>query len=400
MHPADEIRGTSSSILSGKRLVLAVTGSIAAVETIRLAREFIRHGADVIPVMTKAATKILHPDSLWFATGHRPIVELSGDTEHIQYCGRVKDPVDAVLVCPCTANTISKIALGIDDTAVTTFVTTALGSGIPIVIVPAMHASMLDHQIVQENIKKCQDQSILFIEPRQEGEQAKIAEQELIVGTVIKEVGENSLKDKKILIIGGGTAEPIDEVRHLTNKSSGKMALALARQAFYKGAKVTLWYGIGSESVPSYLKVQKFHSLADLQQCIASSNMKKYDGIIICAALADYIPDKQQGKLSSEKKQLTLTCSPAPRIIPQLQKKAPNASIIAFKLETTQEQAQTRAKELLKHYHLCAVIANTTQAFGQEKSTIWIVSEAGSIIKKTGKKIDLAADIVQLFKKR
>ena len=151
MHPSNEIRGVKSKMLSNKRIVLGVTGSIAAVETIKLSRELIRYGAEVYPVMSQSATKIVHPDSLWFATGNKPIVELSGAAEHVSFCGRVKNPVDLLLISPCTANTISKIAHGIDDTSVTTFATTAIGSGVPILIVPAMHLSMYDHKIIQEN---------------------------------------------------------------------------------------------------------------------------------------------------------------------------------------------------------------------------------------------------------
>ena len=139
MHPADEIRGSKSNKLAKKKIVLGVTGSIAAVETVKLARELIRNGAEVFPVMTKSATKIIHPDALWFATGNKPIVELSGATEHVSFCGRVKYPADLLLISPCTANTISKIAHGIDDTTVTTFASTAIGSSVPIMIVPAMH---------------------------------------------------------------------------------------------------------------------------------------------------------------------------------------------------------------------------------------------------------------------
>ena len=157
MHPADEVWGSKSSRLSNKRIVLGLTGSIAAVECVKISRELIRHGAEVIPVMTNAAKKIIHPDALWFATGNKPIIELSGATEHVSLCGRVKKPTDLLLICPCTSNTISKIAHGIDDTSVTTFATTAIGSNVPIAIVPAMHISMFDHKIIQSNIKKCKN---------------------------------------------------------------------------------------------------------------------------------------------------------------------------------------------------------------------------------------------------
>jgi len=118
-HPCDDIRAAASSLLVGKTIVLGVTGSIAAVETVTLARELIRHGADVIPVMTDSACRILHPDALWFATGNRPVTILTGDVEHVQFCGQHEHRADMLLVAPCTANTLSKIALGIDDTSVT-----------------------------------------------------------------------------------------------------------------------------------------------------------------------------------------------------------------------------------------------------------------------------------------
>ena len=104
MHPAQELRGKTSKKLHKKRIILAITGSIAAVKTIQLARELIRHGAEVIPVMTPYATRIIHPDAIEFATGHKPITTLTGQTEHVTYCGLVHNPVDLLLITPCTAN--------------------------------------------------------------------------------------------------------------------------------------------------------------------------------------------------------------------------------------------------------------------------------------------------------
>ena len=189
MHPADELRGIKSKQLSKKRIVLGVTGSIAAVETVKLSRELIRHGADVYPVMTKAAAKIIHPDALEFATSHTPIIELSGQTEHVFFCGLVKDPVDLLLICPCTANTLSKIAHCIDDTSVTTFVTTALGSKIPIIIVPAMHLSMYKHKVVRKNIEKCKEMNITFLDPTVFGNKAKMPSIDEIVSKVLRKIG-------------------------------------------------------------------------------------------------------------------------------------------------------------------------------------------------------------------
>ncbi|HEX08663.1 MAG TPA: bifunctional phosphopantothenoylcysteine decarboxylase/phosphopantothenate--cysteine ligase CoaBC, partial [Thermoplasmatales archaeon] len=378
MHPADEIRSTKSNLLSKKQIILGITGSIAAVETIKLSRELIRHGAEVIPVMTPNATKIIHPDAIWFATGKKPIIELTGETEHISYCGRVKKPADILLICPCTANTISKIAHGIDDTSVTTFATTALGSKIPIIVVPAMHLSMYDHKIIQENIKKCKKNGIKFIEPKIEKNKAKLPEIEEITANIIREINKEKLTDKKILIIGGPTSEPIDDVRIITNRSSGKTAISLAKNAFYNGAQTELWYGkTASEKPPSFIKTTFFETTNDLLKMINKSNLKKYDIIILCAAISDYLPEKQRGKISSGKNKLILELKPSQKIIKNIREetKTSKTKIIAFKLETKKENLKEKATKLLKQNNIDYVIGNTTKNLGKNENEIWIFSK-------------------------
>ena len=135
--------------LAGKQIVVAVTGSIAAVEVVKLIHALRRRGAVVQAVMSQAAAGITPPESLTYASGRETITRFSGRVEHVTYCGD-GGTADLLLIAPCTANTISKIACGIDDTPVTTFATTALGSGIPVIIVPAMHHSMYRHPAVTE----------------------------------------------------------------------------------------------------------------------------------------------------------------------------------------------------------------------------------------------------------
>ena len=144
---------TMMQTLAGKQIVIGVTGSIAAVEVVKLIRSLRRHGALVQPVMSQAASGIIHPDSLTYASGRETITRLSGRVEHITYCGD-EGSADLLLIAPCTANTISKIACGIDDTPVTTFATTAIGSRKPVILVPAMHHSMYRHPAVIENLAK------------------------------------------------------------------------------------------------------------------------------------------------------------------------------------------------------------------------------------------------------
>ncbi|MCK4718489.1 MAG: DNA/pantothenate metabolism flavoprotein, partial [Thermoplasmata archaeon] len=217
MHPADHIRGQKDDVLEGKTIVLGVTGSIAAVETVKLARELTRLGARVIPVMTHAAARIIHPDALWFACGTPAITELTGAVEHVALCGDVPDHADLLLIAPCTANTIGKIAYGVDDTPVTTMATTALGTGIPVVLVPAMHGSMYENPMVAENLDKLSAAGIIFTGPKIEEGKAKMASQDDIVLESLRALGPRKLEYTRVLVIAGPTREPVDSMRTLTN---------------------------------------------------------------------------------------------------------------------------------------------------------------------------------------
>jgi len=187
-HPSKDIMETRGTILRGKTISLCLTGSVAVISAPIIARELMRLGAEVIAVMTKAATELVNPALMHWATGNPVITHLSGAVEHIYLAGerpRAVGRADLIMVCPATANTISKIANGIDDTPVTTVVTTAFGTSIPIVIVPAMHASMYKHPILNENIKKLKKYGVDIIDPRLSEGKAKIAKIDDIIDRVI-----------------------------------------------------------------------------------------------------------------------------------------------------------------------------------------------------------------------
>jgi len=399
MHPAEDIRGIKSKKLSNKKIVLGVTGSIAAVETIKLARELIRHGAEVIPVMTKNAAKIIHQDALWFATGEKPILELTGATEHVSYCGQVKDHADLLLISPCTANTISKIAHGIDDTTVTTFATTAIGTGIPMIIVPAMHLSMYKHEIVQQNIEKCKKIGITFIQPNIEKNKAKHSEIDDIVSNVIRQTGNKQYSGKKILIIGGPTSESIDDIRVITNRSSGKTAVTLALNAFYQDADVDLWLGKNANiKPPQYIKTNYFRTLNELIKKTQVTDLKRYEYIVICAAISDYIPKKQKGKIPSGKNKLTIELKPSQKFIPILRKKAPKTKIIGFKVEEKKDKLKEKSMKILKNYNADFIIGNIIEGFEKDTNEIWIFNKKGKTFHKKDKKENLASYILKIIK--
>src|SRR5512136_3129663 len=181
MHPTDALRGTKSKTLEGKRIVLGITGSIAAVECFDLARELVRHGAEVHAVLSDDASKLITPWTMEFATGNPVIEVIDGQVQHVSLLGDTEGKADLLLIAPCTANTISKIACGIDDTPVTTMATTAIGSRKPVILVPAMHHSMYRHPAVTANLAKLKAWGIGVIDPRIEEGKAKIADTETIV---------------------------------------------------------------------------------------------------------------------------------------------------------------------------------------------------------------------------
>ena len=180
----ETLSGSKSKKLKGKRIVLAVCGSIAAIEAPKLARELMRHGADLVCVLSESGRNIIHPWALECITGKKTITDITGSCEHIQYCGDWEGKYDLLLISPATANTISKIANGIDDTIITTFASTALGAKIPIVIAPAMHASMMNNPFVQENITRLKKAGVKFLLPKREEGKAKL-EWERVAGFVI-----------------------------------------------------------------------------------------------------------------------------------------------------------------------------------------------------------------------
>lgn len=393
MHPSQDIKGMKSHLLKDKTIILGVTGSIAAVETIKLSRELIRHDAMVIPVMTPAATRIIHPDALWFATGMNPIVDLTGETEHVSYCGDVPDHADLLLISPCTANTISKIANGIDDTAVTTFATTAIGANHPVMIVPAMHKSMYDHRIVQKNIHQLKEHGIDVVDPYLEKKKAKLASIEEITARVIRRISENTLNKKRILIIGGSCCESVDKVRSVCNLSSGKTAISFTRHAYYHGAEVELWYGTSPEQPPNYVKTKRFRSLDDVKRLIKETNLEPFEIIIVCAALSDYIPEKINEKLDSTKESVKISLKKADKIIRILRRKCPKGIIIGFKLDDNKNTVIEKAKKLQKDQHLDLVVANTISAIQANETTVLCIDSKTSTQIKGSK--DYIAD--QIF---
>ncbi|MES2155697.1 MAG: bifunctional phosphopantothenoylcysteine decarboxylase/phosphopantothenate--cysteine ligase CoaBC [bacterium] len=403
MHPSANIRATASRHLSGRTIVLAVTGSIAAVKTVELARELLRHGADVVPVMSDAATRILHPDALEFATGHKPITKLTGATEHISILGDVPGRADLLLVAPATANTVSKMALGIDDTPVTTFATVAFGGGVPVVVAPAMHEGMLAHPLMAAHARTLRDKlGVTWVEPTHDEKKAKLADVEAIVEAVIHRLANDSrrpgpLAGQHVLVISGSTAEPLDPVRIVANRSSGRSGHVIATELHRLGAAVDLWEGHVTEAAPSHLagSTTRFDTHADLMALVKRTALGRFDEVWMPAAIGDYTPQAAKHKIASGKGPIAVTMKPLGKVIDAVRRKAPKAVLVGFKAESERASLLPRARERLTRYKAQFIVANASDAFGAATSTVHLIGAGGEASTFSGPKEETLAAVVQ-----
>ena len=285
MHPSHDIIGTKGKELERQKIVLCITGSVAAVKCPELARELMRHGADVRTCMTPNATGLITSQLMHWATSNEVVTEITGKIEHIELARWA----DLVLVAPATANTLGKMAHAIDDTPVTSVVSVALGLKKPIVAVPAMHESMYQHKLFQENLAKLRSAGVHMLEPRIEEGKAKLASVEEIVQFVIGLLGPRDMEDMRVLVTAGPTVEPIDPIKLITNRSSGKMGVAVARVAASRGAEVTLIYGPGTEAPPPNVKVVRVQTTREMCEAFKRALKSPQDIIVSTAAAQDFV---------------------------------------------------------------------------------------------------------------
>lgn len=372
---------TPVQTLAGKQVVLGVTGSIAAVECVRLIHALRRKGAEVQVVMSSAATGIVTPDALAYASGRPVITRITGLVEHVTYCGDGGSAA-LLLIAPCTANTISKIACGIDDTPVTTFATTAIGSGIPVLVVPAMHHSMFRHPGLTDNIEKIENWGITVLSPRIEEGKAKIAAIEEIVLASERAVSAKPLAGKRVLITSGPCREVVDDVRILTTRSSGMMGQALALQAFRLGADVTI---IHAETVPCVTNINA--GSADEMRDAVMSELAARGGTDIylsAAAVSDFAPVRTEGKIRSGKP-ATIDLTPLPKILDTVLEEYALFTV-AFKIDNN---PLSPAKALLKK-GASMVLMNRPETMGSVTGDYQLLSRNG-VSTIAGTKDEVAA---------
>jgi phosphopantothenoylcysteine decarboxylase/phosphopantothenate--cysteine ligase len=404
---AFEIYGTKGTQLQGRRLLIGVTGSIAAIEVPHLVREIIRYSGDPIVVLSKEATRLVATDALTWCMDKEPATTISGRSEHIKWVAHPDFKVDLYIMCPATANSISKLANGIADGPVTLTALAAFGAGIPILIVPAAHTVLLDNPITKSNIKYLKKQNVHFLENLEEENKYKFPPLNQFMQKIFDliEPTGSLLNGKGFLITGGATREYFDDVRFLSNPSTGLSAFYVAKALKEQGASVKLILGEGNQlNFDKNIKSIIVRSTEDMYNKVREELLNNsYDGFISVAAVSDYKPAYKTGKIPSKQEKLTIELIPTIKIIEKIKQEFPELYTIAYKAEVgiKREELVRRGRELFDKYKLEMVCANWVgepeKGFASETNELIVIRDNTSETYLKGSKNVLGRKIAEII---
>ncbi len=371
--------------LTGKRIVLGVTGGIAAYKAPDLVRALTRAGAEVRVVLTRAAEEFVTPLTLQTVSGQpvaRSLFDLTEESEigHV----RIADNADAIVIAPATANVVAKLAVGIADDLLTTI---ALATRAPLLICPSMNVHMYEHPTVRTNLAQLRDAGQTVLEP-DTGFLAcgytgtgRLPDPEIIVEEIEVLLAPRDLRDVRVVVSAGPTWEALDPVRHLANRSSGKMGYAVARVARRHGAQVTLVSGPTSLDEPRGIEVVSVVSAREMETAVLR-HAATADVVVMAAAVGDFRPsDASRHKIKRGRNDLDLRLVPNPDILAKLGSLPGTRLLVGFAAETRDLVANARRKLQAKGVHL--MVANDVTAegagFDVDTNIVTLIDRSGRV---------------------
>jgi len=353
-----------ASPLAGRRVLLGVTGGVAAYKAAYLARLLRERGAEVQVVMTPAATRFVGPETFAALTGRRAHSDVFERTEDVLHV-RLAHEADAAVVAPATANVLAKLATGVADELLTSTLLEFRG---PLVVAPAMHSGMWTHPATVENLRVLQGRGVGVVGPFEgplaAGDEGvgRMAEPEDIVAALERAAAEGGgpLTARRILVTAGPTHEPIDAVRYVGNRSSGKMGYAVAREAAKRGAAVTLVSGPSPLPDPPGVEVVRVETAEEMRDAVLA-RFEEADAVVKAAAVADWRPkERAEGKLKKEAGTPELLLEPTPDILRELGERKGRRVLVGFAAETDDLEAAGRSK--LREKRLDLIVVNEVGA--------------------------------------
>jgi len=379
-----------------------VTGGIAAYKSVVLARVLMEAGARVTSVLTEAATRFVGPDTFSGLTGIPALTSLwehPGEVIHV----RLAQETDVAIVAPCTANVLAKLANGFADDLLTS---TLLEYGGPLVIAPAMHTGMWSNPATENNVRTLVaslGDRLALVGPLEgalaHGDEGigRMSEPEEIAAAARRALGPLDLEGHQVLVTAGPTYEPIDPVRFLGNRSTGKMGLAIAAEGAARGATVTLVLGPGTIQPPPGIEVVRVSTAQEMHDEVLARSATS-DVVVMAAAVADFRPKEvAPGKLKKDDGVPELVLEPTPDIASELgDRKRPGQVIVGFAAETSDVESAGRTKLVQKNLDL--VVANLVGSdgtgFGADTNDAAILSAAGDdVSRRSWTKAELARAI-------
>ncbi len=383
-----------------KRILLCVCGGIAAYKAIDLASLLVRHGYEVKSILTQGALEFVSGLNFSALTNNSVHTNLFQDSDPIPHI-RLAEWADLIVVAPATANIIAKAANGISDDLLSA---TLLANRKPVVFVPAMNVYMFENAATQTNLQVLENRGH-FIMPPETGRLAcgyvgkgKYPPNPEILAAIETNLAHGrDLKGKKVLVTAGATIEAIDPMRYISNRSSGKMGLALARALALRGAEVTLVHANLNLPIPHYLhETSAVESAAEMNKTVLE-RADKMDWIIKCAAVADYAPQKVSKTKLPKEKELLLCLKQTPDILAQLGKqKKTGQLLIGFAAQSEDDHA--KALDKLKRKNLDMICQNNIRVAGMDNSVITLIRKAipDEPIHLSGDKFELAHRLIDV----
>jgi len=394
--------------LSGKKILIAITGGIAAYKINTLVRDFIKNGADVQVILTPSAKEFVSPLTLSTLSKRKVFSEFSSQDGEWNSHVDLALWADVMLVAPCTANTLAKMVNGICDNLM---IATYLSAKCPVFIAPAMDLDMYIHPSTERNLKLAKEYGNIII-PAEEGELAsglvgkgRMAETETIYKTIanfFNSEQKKSLAGKTVLVTAGPTYEAIDPVRFIGNHSSGKMGFAIAEEAEKRGAKVILISGPTALRTDKNISLEKVNSAKEMYNTVFQY-FDNTDIAIMSAAVADYAPKEiAQEKIKKNDEEMTITLVKNPDILKTMGEKKKNQFLVGFALETQNEEENAKGKLVRKNLDMIVLnsLKDSGAGFKNDTNKIKIITPSEQKDFALKSKEDVAKDILDFVEEQ